>query len=439
MAMNPLNPEKPGTGRQDRTFTLPYGQKEISVSLRGGRLVGVFSPHAAEPCENPGEEIRRALAEPVGMASLDKAARGCRKILIITDDITRMTPVKIIIPEILDKLRQAGITDQQVSILIGLGTHRPMTEIEISRQFGREIVDRVAIFNHPWQDRGQLADLGKTTNGTPISVCRMALEADFIIGVGSIVPHHIPGFSGGAKIVQPGITGPETTGATHLLSVRAKHSWLGVLENPVRAEMEEVAERVGLSALFNCVLDSAGRVIKAFYGDFRAAFRAGASISRQVYGVQVPGPCDIVVAGSYPCDIEFWQAHKTLYPAQKVVRPGGRIIVVTPCTEGVAVTHQEILEYAALASGRILSMVENGRISDTVSGALALAWAKVREHAPVSLVSGGITGEEARALGFTPYPSVEEAIAEALGDLGNNATVTVLTQAPDMLPVMGRG
>jgi nickel-dependent lactate racemase len=432
--MNPLS-DKPG--KTKRTFTLPYGQKEISVSLGRGCLLGVFSPHAAEPCDNPGEEVKRALSDPLGMPSLHKAVKGSLKVLIITDDITRMTPLKLIIPEILGRLNQAGITDDQVSILIGLGTHRPMTEDEIFQQFGGDTVGRIAIFNHPWQERDQLADLGKTSNGTPISVCRLALEADFIIGVGSIVPHHIPGFSGGAKIVQPGITGAETTGATHLLSVRAEQSWLGVPENPVRAEMEEVAERVGLSALFNCVLDVAGNLVKAFYGDFRAAFRSGVAVSRQVYGVRVPGPCDIAVAGSYPCDIEFWQAHKTLYPAQKVVRPGGRIIVVTPCTEGVAVTHQEILDYAALPSVKILSMIESGEVKDKVSGALALAWARAREHAPVSLVSGGISNEEARALGFTPFPSVEDAIAEAMGDLGDNATMSVLTKAPDMLPLPG--
>jgi len=312
-----------------------------------------------------------------------------------------------------------------------------MSGNEIFHQFGQEIVDRVAIYNHPWQDPDQLEDLGKTANGTPISVCRMAFQADFLIGIGSIVPHHIPGFSGGAKIVQPGITGPETTGATHLLSVRAENSWLGVVENPVRKEMEEVADRIGLSAVFNCVLNSSGKLVKAFYGDPKAAFRAGAEVSRQVYGVRIPGLSDIVVAGSFPCDIEFWQAHKTLYPAQKVVRKGGRIIVVTPCAEGVAVTHQEILEYAALPSNRILSMIESGRISDTVSGALALAWAKVREHAAVSLVSDGISDEETRALGFTPFSTVEDAIEEAVSSLGSEATVSVLTKAPDMLPEVG--
>ena len=143
----------------------------------------------------------------------------------------------------------------------------------------------------PGRTGDQLADLGKTVNGTPISVCRMALEADFIIGVGSIVPHHIPGFSGGAKIVQPGITGPETTGATHLLSVRGEDSWLGVLENPVRAEMEEVADRVGLSAVFNCVLDSKGNLIKGLLRRSPGRFQGGCySFPARSTGCEFPDP-----------------------------------------------------------------------------------------------------------------------------------------------------
>lgn len=430
---------QPGDNRNrpGKFFNLPYGNREIPVSLPRGRLLGVFSPHSTQPCADPRGEVRRALRDPIGMPCLDRAVRGSQKIVIITDDMTRLTPLKIIVPEILENLIRAGFADEQISILIGLGTHRPMTNEEIIHRFGQEVVNRVAIFNHPWQDPAQLADLGKTPNGTPISLCRMALEADFIIGVGSIVPHHIPGYSGGAKIVQPGITGAETTAATHLLSVRAERSCLGLSENPVRTEMEAVADRVGLSAVFNCVLDLTGNLIKSFYGDPKAAFRKGIAVSRQVYGVRVPGPCDIVVAGSHPCDIEFWQAHKALYPAEMMVRRGGRIIVVTPCAEGVAVTHQEVLNYASLSSERLLSLIESSAIKDPVSGALALAWAKVREHADVSLVSDGITDEQSRALGFKPCHSVEDALEEATVGLGSEATISVLTQAPDTLPIIG--
>ncbi|HUZ00514.1 MAG TPA: lactate racemase domain-containing protein, partial [Thermomicrobiaceae bacterium] len=273
-------------------------------------------------------------------------------------------------------------------------------------------------------------------NGTPIQVSRLAYEADFLIGLGSIVPHHIPGYSAGAKIVQPGISGAATTGATHYLSTRTRRSYLGLVDNPVRAEMERIAELVGLNAVLNTVLDHAGRAVRAFYGDPRRAFRAGVALSREVYGAALPGPADVVVAGSHPCDIEFWQAHKSLYPADIAVRAGGTIVVVTPCPEGVAVTHRDMLRFTALDSARIEALIEDGTIGDVVSGALALAWAKTRERADVSLVSGGISDEEARALRFTPFAALQDAVDAALRRHGPEATVTVLTHAPEMLPLL---
>jgi nickel-dependent lactate racemase len=227
-----------------------------------------------------------------------------------------------------------------------------------------------------------------------------------------------------------------TTGATHYLSTRAPRSYLGSVENPVRAELEHIAGQVGLKYILNTVLDHKGRLVEAFYGDYIRAHRAGVRRSAQVYGVAAPGTADIVIAGSHPCDIEFWQAHKSLYPAEMAVKPGGSIIVVAPCPEGVSVMHRDLLQFAALPSARIDALIQDGAVSDVVSAAVALAWAKVREHAPVSLVSGGIPHEDARALGFTPFDSVDDALAAAQLRHGADATISVLTHAPEILPLL---
>jgi nickel-dependent lactate racemase len=419
-----------------REIALPYGEREIAVRLPARALRAVLTPRPVTVCPDPAAEVRRALADPIGMGRLAVAARGARRVVIIADDLTRQTPVDTIIPILLDELRAGGIRDEQVGVLIALGTHRPMSRAEIEARFGPAVTGRVPVVNHPWQDPAQLADLGVTPNGTPIQVSRLAVEADFLIGLGSIVPHHIPGYSGGAKIVQPGICGPATTGATHTLSTRAAHSYLGQMENPVRAEMEAIAERVGLKAVVNTVLDPAGRLVRAFFGHPQPALRAGAALARQVYGVPLTGRADIVVAGSHPCDIEFWQAHKSLYPADLAVRDGGTIIVVTPAPEGVSVTHRSMLNITALDAQEIEQLIAQGAIGDGVSGALALAWAKIRRRAAISLVSDGIPAEEARALGFTPFASLDEALAAALRRHGPGATVTVLTHAPETLPIL---
>jgi len=417
-------------------ISLPYGADFLEIEIPEKNLLAVASPNPVRDFPDPVLEIQRALENPIAAFRLRDVARGAQKVVIAADDMTRSTPVKLLVKALLDELNQAGVRDEQVTVLIALGTHRLMTAAEILDHFGDEVVRRVQVVNHEWQAPANLVSLGTTPNGTPVSVNRLALEADLLLGVGSVVPHHIPGFSGGAKIIQPGITGPETTGATHFLSTRAEHSYLGQEENPVRAEIERIAVQVGLRAILNVVLDHSGRLVRAFYGDPVVAHRAAVFESRQVYGVPLPSRADIVIAVSHPCDIEFWQAHKALYPAEISVKEGGTIILVTPAPEGVSVMHRDLLGYAIYDPDRIERMILDGSIRDQVSGALALAWSKVRQHARVSLVSGGIDVIDSCALGFSQFLSVDMALQQAFRVHGDRATVTVLTHAPDTLPIL---
>jgi nickel-dependent lactate racemase len=159
-------------------------------------------------------------------------------------------------------------------------------------------------------------------------------------------------------------------------------------------------------------------------------------LSQKVYATEIPEEADIVLAGSHPCDIEFWQAHKTLYPSDLAVKEGGIVIVVTPCPEGVAMTHRDILEVACHDARGLRGMVSCGQLHDEVAAALAIAWAQVKERETVYLVSDGIGAEDAEKLGFTHFTNVQDALDAALRLKGDGARVTVLTPAPDMLPVI---
>lgn len=420
-----------------QVITLPYGSATMSVKISAKNLVGVYSPQDVIPISDVKAEIRRVLANPIGSPSLAELVRGKKNVVLVADDNTRLTPTDVIIPVLLDELNAAGMPDEKISIVIALGTHRFMTDQEILAKFGPEVINRVVIKNHPFKDPAMLVDLGKTENGTNVLINRDVYEADCKIGIGSIVPHHIPGFAGGAKIIQPGVSGEVTTAHTHLLSVRAPRSYLGVLENPVRTELDEIARKVGLDTILNTVLNRHGQVVKAFFGDVVAAFREGVQCSKDVYSVQIPAEADIVVASSHPCDIEFWQAHKTLYSADRAIKAGGIIIVVTPCYEGVAKTHGDILEITSLPAQIVREMVDHGQVHDKVAAALAIAWAQVKEREKVFIVSEGICADTARQLGFTKFPDVQSAVDKALELKGEQARVTVLTHAPDMLPIIG--
>lgn len=417
-------------------ITLPYGHTTAEISVDQSNLMGVYSPKDIDPVDDVKAEIIRALAEPIGSVSLKELAQGKKNVVLVADDNTRLTPTDVIIPELLNELNAAGIPDSAITVVIALGTHRFMTTEEIRVKFGDEVVRRVMIKNHPYKDPQQLVDLGLTENGTRISINRDVYDADLKIGIGSIVPHHIPGFAGGAKIVQPGVSGEATTAQTHLLSVREKRSYLGIVDNPVRRELNSIARKIGLHTIFNTVLNRQGQVVRAFYGDVEQAFLAGVELSRDVYAVELPAEADIVLASSHPCDLEFWQAHKTLYAGDRAVRQGGTIIVVTPCYEGVAKTHTEMVEYAGLPPDEVRAMLDLGEIEDEVAAALAIAWGQVRQRADVYFVSEGVSAEEARKLSFTPFDTVQEALDAAFQAQGLKAKLAVLTHAPDMLPVI---
>ncbi len=416
--------------------TMPYGQENIEVSLPRENLIGVYSPKDIAAVADVKEEIMRAFTNPIGSRSLAEQIKGKKKVVILADDNTRLTPTDKIIPVMLDEMNSAGIKDEQITVIIALGTHRFMTEAEILEKFGQEVVNRVTIKNHDFKNPEALIDLGNTDNGTSVWVNREAYEADFKIGIGSIVPHHIPGFSGGAKIVQPGISGEHTTAETHLLSVRAPRSYLGVQDNPVRRELNMIAKKIGMDTIFNTVLNRHGEVVGAFFGDTVEAFQEGVSLSREVYAVEIPEEADIVVSSSHPCDIEFWQAHKTLYPSDLAVKASGIVIIATPCYEGVAVTHPEMVDITCHSSECLKKMVDDKQMHDEVAAALAIAWAQVKERETVYIVSSGIQSKDAEKLGFTPFDSVQAALDSAIKQKGSKARVTILTHAPDMLPII---
>jgi lactate racemase len=417
-----------------RNVTLPYGDESIEIRIPEENLVGVYSPRDTTPVADVRAEIRRALASPIGALCLREQLRGRKNAVLIADDNTRLTPTDILIPILLDECNAAGIPDAEIRVIIALGTHRFMTDEEIREKFGEETLRRVPVVNHPYKDPAALVDVGTTKNGERIRINRMVVEADFKMGIGSIVPHHIPGYAGGAKIIQPGVSGEETTAYTHLLSVRAPRSYLGVLENPVREELDAMARKVGMNTILNTVLNRHGQVVQAFFGDVVDAFRAGVAKSREVYDVPIPEEADIVLSSSHPCDLDFWQAHKTLYPSDLAVKRGGIVIVATPCWEGVAQTHCNMLEMTPYGSRRLREMVSTRELEDEVGAALAIAWAQVKEREEVWIVSNGICPEEAAKLGFRHFVSIQEALDAALAQKGSGARVTVLTHAPDMLP-----
>lgn len=416
--------------------TFPFGDRSLSVDVPDRHLAEVLSPKPTRPLADLPGAIEAVLEQPIGQPRLEEWVRSSDRVLLVSDDITRLTPCDRIIPPLLDRLNAAGVPDDRIACIMALGTHRYMTEPEMIQKVGEAVFRRIRVFNHEWRDPDALADLGTSEQGTPLVVNRAAVEADVVIGLGAIVPHHIPGYSGSSKIIQPGISGARTTAETHLLSCDSGgDSFLGIEDNPVRRDMDNMADRVGMKTIFNVVMDSQGGVVGVFFGEMRSAFREGVKLAREIYGVSYREVPDIVIANAYPCELDFWQSHKAQYPAQRMIRPGGTLIVCTPAPEGVSPVHTELLDFTAWSSNDIKSAYREGRITNGVACALAVAWAMVREKARVILYAPGIPEADKERLGHTHAPSVQWALKEAIDREGGDARVTVLTHAPDMLPM----
>ncbi len=243
-----------------------------------------------------------------------------------------------------------------------------MTDDEILAKVGEEALRRVRLSQHDFNEEDQLVDLGAISAGEgytiPVQVNRTAMDADLLIGLGNIIPHCGAGYSGGAKIVQPGVCGFATTAATHVTATVLPEIPLGEVDTPCRRGMEEVARTVGLAFIVNVVQDPHHRIVEIVAGDCVDAHRAGVAVSRRAWGVPVPEPADIVVVSSYPADIDWWQGEKGLIAAYFAVKEGGVIVFCTPCPEGLEHNHPRLRFWLQTTFAEGIEMVKAADPSD---------------------------------------------------------------------------
>lgn len=413
----------------------PYPEVN-SIDIPDQNLLGILAPSTLEIEKSEDELIEQAFLNPIGSSPLHEILEWCQDVLVLVDDYTRTTPIQKILSRLIGELERSGIKREGIRFLIASGTHRPMTEEEIIRKLGQEIPRHYPVLSHHWWDSSQLVYLGETAGRIPIYINRLVEEVDLIIGIGQIVPHRVSGFSGGGNIIQPGICGEETTGKTHWLSAQFE-GWeiLGRITNPVKKEIERVAEKVGLEWIINTIQDGTGRLVGVVAGDPVHAYREGASQSREVYQSQLPQEADIVIADSHPYDSELWLAAKGIYAAELAVKKGGVVILVTSCPEGISVSHPEVLEWGYQTFEEVDQKVRRGAIKKlTVAAHLVHVGRVIKERAKGVLVSPGISKEETERLGFIYAREPQEALDLAFSHLSRDAKVAVLQRGGEILP-----
>ncbi len=374
----------------------------------------------------PPPNLSHCLHSPIETPPLAEHVRNAGRVLILVDDLTRDTPRSRLLPELTDYLFTAGIDEENVTVLVAAGMHRPMSDDEMRTCFGGAICERFRVVNHVARDEGNLEPVGRMQDGTQVTINRLVKEHDFVLAVGQISPHRVAGFSGGAKMILPGVSGEEVTVAVHW------RGWLcegeevfGVVETPVRLEMEAVAEQAGLDFIVNVVLTADHRLYGIYAGDFRAAFRRGAESSRRLLSTPVDR-ADIVVVDSHPYDIDIWQACKAISVAELVVRRGGTIILVTPCPEGLSAHSSYIEEVGYLPCSEIVRRVEEGRFPDRLTACHMMALGRILERGELIVVSSGLSPAALERVGLKGANGVGEAVSAARARLGPVASIAIL-------------
>lgn len=424
-------------------IAIPYGDGSLEADIPRGRVV--FTGEFAELPEL--EDFRSALLarldRPTGTKPLKEVGAGRADALIVVDDNTRYTPVDRILPVLLDYLNESGLADDRIQILTASGTHRVMSEGEVLAKVGEVAYRRVAVTQHDCRDLESIVEQDPVSGGNsiiPVQINRKVLDADLVIGLGSIFPHSDAGFTGGAKIVQPGVCGTTTTAATHIAAALLDEIPLGDADSPCRLGMEEVARKVGLDFIVNVVQDHRGRVLDIVAGDIVAAHRLGAEVSRRAHGVAVPEPADIVIAASYPGDIDWWQGEKCLVAAYFAVKPGGCIVFAGPCYEGLVHNHPRLRDWLRLsfeeARAKAAAIDPAVAEADLIAADVAIANAKVREKATVLMVTEGLSDADVEVLGYRRMSDLQTAVDYAL-ERAPGATFGLLPYGGICLPVVG--
>jgi nickel-dependent lactate racemase len=415
---------------------LEYGKKGLYAELPDDRVVRTLRYKDAPPLPDPQAALRHVLEHPRGTPPLAELARGRRDACVVICDITRPVPNELILRPLLATLEAAGIPRERITILIATGLHRPNEGDELIEMVGRWVVDHYRIENHHGTVLEEHTFLGHSPRGVPIWIDSRYVQADLKITTGLIEPHLMAGFSGGRKLICPGLAALETVKVWHgpdfLEHPRAD---CGILEgNPVHEENTWIGRHVGCDFIVNVVIDAERRPLKFVAGDMVEAFEEGVAFVRDVVRDTVSEPVEIVVTScaGYPLDTTFYQAVKGLTGALPIVKQGGTIILCASLSEGIgSAPFQRLFDenpslevFVERILGKEYFVMDQWQLEEL---------AKVRRKAKVKVVSDGLPPQTLRRLFVEPAPSIEEAVAASLAEYGPKAKIAVIPKGPYVL------
>ncbi len=415
---------------------LPYGEGSLELEIEKCEVLESREIPAIGLAE---EALEKALANPISSPSLEDLLRKARHVLLVVPDNTRAFPSRRLIPRILRVMESANPM-AEIRILVATGLHMEVKKDELRRMLGREVLEKYEVINHRAFDDEQIAKLdARTSYGTPIHVNRFALESDVVVGAGLIEPHFFAGYSGGRKIILPGVAGMEAIFKNHgFKMIDDPRSRAGLLNgNPVHMDMIEFMKMTKLDFIVNITIDKRKMITGIFAGEPIKAHLAGVKFLDQIVKLHVEKPADIVITtnGGYPLDRDLYQAVKGIDTAAYIVKPGGVIVIASECRDGLG-GHKEFLEIFQGASNpdEVLEFVRrNEPINDQWEAQIL---ARDLKKAKVILVSDYISESMARDFMLEHAKTIGEALEIAFNIIGKkDSRIMVIPEGPYIIPL----
>ncbi|MEO6788160.1 MAG: nickel-dependent lactate racemase [Chthoniobacteraceae bacterium] len=417
---------------------LAYGRGHLDVEFPDERTTVIEPSHQAGLADERAAMVA-ALDAPVQSAPLRDFAGQGRRIVIVHTDITRATPNDRIIPWLLAYLEGAGVKRGDITLLNGLGTHRPNTRAELEQMLTAEVVANYRCINHEPENEGAMVQFGVTRTGVPALLNRHLAEADVRIITGFIEPHFFAGFSGGPKGIMPGVAALKTVMSNHgAKNIGDRRSTFGVTEgNPIWEEMRDIALRVGPSFLLNVALNERREITGVFAGDLLAAHKVGIEFVRASAMQRVEKPFDIVVTtnSGYPLDMNLYQAVKGMRAADLIVKDGGTVIIAAECTEGAPAgsPHDRLLRSVANGEELLAKVNAPGFVApEQWQGHIQ---SLIQRRAEIQIFTA-MDDAAVRAAHLVPCRDIAAAIRAKLGPNPNGQRIAVLPQGPLTIPYL---
>jgi lactate racemase len=413
---------------------LPYGKTDVCVRVPARNLIGSIEPKERPACPDAKAEVERALKEPlpVGTKRLSEIALPESKVAIVIDDHTRKAPSDMMLLPVLAELNLAGVKDENVTVIFGSGTHRPVKPEEATVLLGEEAAKRVKAVSHDCR-APDLVLAGTTKHGNKVFLNRIFAEADVRVLLGDVGFHYYAGYGGGRKSVLPAVSGEETIKFNHAMMLNAC-ARTGVLEgNPVHEDMTEAAKLAKVDFAVNVVTNSKNGLVQAFAGELEPAFAQGVQLVDDMYRVTVDRRAEIVVVscGGTPADLNLYQAYKAVDAALEVVKRGGVVILVAECPEG----HGNQVFYDWMVRFPDLKSVEKEiKRNFVLGGHKAYYLLKALQNHQIILVSSLPDYYATNIFKLKTARAVNDALNEAFNIAGKAARVWTIPQGNYTLP-----